>query len=682
MSTLVDVVLRVLADAGIQAGADPDEVQRSLEFIAARTKKEGEEFLTISLPSFASDFERSLADGQLTAARFQRWKKDAAGRPRFLGFFMSRLFDEQGRLRDDVDPDVVAFVRQITLMCKKTHGTASEERRTAALGSYTDVERDIDLAWSNDDFRKVARVIMSSILARDPEGFNASDIRPKHGPGATAEGFTPNGKWTFSIWHDRLEKVFPYSHHCLLNENFVEEMTKEGRVDFRDERDEQPVKVVFVPKTVKTPRVIAIEPSCMQYIQQGLMDYLVPLIESGFYTKGRVNFTDQTKNQGLALLSSANESFATLDMKEASDRVSYAHAKHLFSVSPALWAVVEACRSRSAKLPDGQTVVLKKFASMGSALCFPVEAMVFFCTIVTYRLAFHAMPITPDNIFQMSRDVYVYGDDIVVPVDEAPAICDYLEAQGLRVNRDKSFWSGKFRESCGMDAYDGQDVTPVYCRYPVPNDRKDAKALTSYVALANGLHSRGLWQSAAFVRVLVEDILGKIPASAVEGEGLRWSTFSKLTDVSRWNSRLHCFEVKTWVPVTVERKDRLDGHAALMKCFASLEGKIRALRRTRECLEDYYRITGALMRHASTTPESSGVPSSDVPHMECYGGVRKSLFAQEILNDPEYYMATQRRMMEESLSLWLDPVISEQEHLLRSSRRHVLKLKHAWVRVA
>jgi hypothetical protein len=88
---------------------------------------------------------------------------------------------------------------------------------------------------------------------------------------------------------------------------------------------------------------------------------------------------------------------------------------------------------------------------MGSALCFPIESVAFFIAIVSIRLASAGVRITPSTVRKYSERVYVYGDDLIVPADEAPAISSALPLFGFKVNAHKSFWSGNFRESCGMD---------------------------------------------------------------------------------------------------------------------------------------------------------------------------------------------------------------------------------------
>jgi hypothetical protein len=167
----------------------------------------------------------------------------------------------------------------------------------------------------------------------------------------------------------------------------------------------------------------------------------------------------------------------------------------------------------------------------------------------------------------MSRDVYIYGDDIIIPTDEVSAIANGLESLLLKVNYDKSFGTGKFRESCGMDAYDGCDVTPCYVRRIHPSNRRDVPELVSFVSLANQLYKRGWWASARRVREYVEEILGPLPHVQDTSPGLGWNSFNQSYTFSKWDPDLHNFKVKTWKIRVPKVNDPLSGSAALLKCF-------------------------------------------------------------------------------------------------------------------
>jgi hypothetical protein len=90
-------------------------------------------------------------------------------------------------------------------------------------------------------------------------------------------------------------------------------------------------------------------------------------------------------------------------------------------------------------------------ATMGSAVCFPIE------TIVFYSISKAVL-----QLFGYTGDPYVYGDDIIVPTKYAGYVMDVLEAYGFVVNREKSFTNPRlaFRESCGVNGLLGVDVTP------------------------------------------------------------------------------------------------------------------------------------------------------------------------------------------------------------------------------
>jgi hypothetical protein len=330
---------------------------------------------------------------------------------------------------------------------------------------------------------------------------------------------------------------------------------------------EPPVRVVTVPKTLKTPRIIAIEPLCMQYTQQSLLQPMVKSIESDPMSAGHVNFTDQSINQRLAQEGSKSGKYATIDLSEASDRVSLNLASLMFESCPEVWDAILSCRSSRAELPDGRVLDLQKFASMGSALCFPVESMVFYTIAILAGLQSASLPVTSRNVRKVLRDIYVYGDDIIIPVDQVETTIALLESFNLKVNSHKSFWIGKFRESCGVDAYDGVNVTPVYVRRLPPRSRRCIPEILSFVSLANQLYRAGWWGTAARVREEAERILGQLPHVQETSPCLGWVSFLGSYSYQRWNRELHRPEVWGPVPYSSKYSDPLDGYAALMKYF-------------------------------------------------------------------------------------------------------------------
>jgi len=415
------------------------------------------------------------------------------------------------------------------------------------------------------NFKRVAKIIFAE-LNLEGSGWKAK-IVPKHGPGATQERISGNQKWRFLSWHQRLSDVgFTHVKFGMFRESVhPEDDSYEPSVI--EPGAEAPVRVTLVPKTLKTPRVIAVEPVCMQYAQQGLSQFLVRQLSNCRFTANHVNFRDQSVNQDLVLSLSSSGDIGTLDMKEASDRVSATHVYDMLGSVPEFREWVFACRSSRAELPNGDIVTLKKFASMGSALCFPIEAMVFFVSIIASRLSRAGKFPTAQNVLEFGRAVYVYGDDLIVPADEASAICDDLDSLGFKVNRRKSFWTGKFRESCGMDCYDNSKVTPVYLRRDLPSSSEDASGLLSCIATANQLFDAGYWLVGTALREAVHAVLGHLPQVPRDSPAMGWYDYSEIVPRRRWNHDLQRVEYRCWVASSPKCPDPIDGYPALAKCF-------------------------------------------------------------------------------------------------------------------
>ncbi len=348
----------------------------------------------------------------------------------------------------------------------------------------------------------------------DPSRRNS--FLPRHGPGATADGLRGNAKFNISSWPLRLERLFPYGEYALPQLACEDEL---DRVQFLEPRAEVPVKVTPVPKDDKTPRIIAEEPTAMQYMQQAFFHQLVYRLEEADefpvqtgrkeFDLGRffVGFKQQEPNRILAREGSRHGALATLDLSEASDRVLNEHVKLLFERFPRLSEGIQSTRSSSARLPDGRVLALRKFSSMGSALCFPIEAMVF-TTLVFVAIAKElGVPVNRKLILDFRGKVRVYGDDIIVPVEYVPRVIQTLQAFGLVVNMDKSFWNGKFRESCGGDYYDGEWVTPIRLRQELPRSLDDVNGVVGLSAFRNLLYQSGYWKTAAIIDVHLNRLL-------------------------------------------------------------------------------------------------------------------------------------------------------------------------------
>lgn len=567
---LLELIANVYKDACDKCDAlQPQE--RDLLTMRSRVEREGLSFLTITLPTLGQDLEKALDQGFIGSNQFRSFRKRSKV-PAFLQGFFSLIFDiRSGRLYEysRISICAIAGIRQLAYVFKKLRISCTAERQRRAINEYKCSESVFDVQVTRerqDYYNHVCDVLWPGVIG----GINPLDTVPKHGPGATAERIRSNRKYSAQHWHDRLESYFPLLSCAFHNESAVDSEEFKA-VTIVERAQEQPVRVILVPKTLKTPRVIAIEPVCMQYTQQAISEALVRALETSELTAGHINFTDQSVNQALALRASSDLGLATLDLSSASDRVPRDLALRMFQFNPDLMDAIDACRSASAKTPDGEVIHLKKFASMGSALCFPVESMYFYTLCIGALLEFYKLPVTFLNVRQVRRKVYVYGDDLIIPTDSASYVAGFLQEYYCKVNIDKSFWNGSFRESCGMDAFRGERVTPVYVRENVPRNKREAKSLISWVETGNLFYKEGYWYTAAYIKKLCERILGKLPIVQETSSALGWYSFQKWHSTDRWNKALHRSEVRAWVVTPVYEKDPIDGLPALLKCLLSMQ---------------------------------------------------------------------------------------------------------------
>lgn len=554
-----------------------------------RFEHEGMAFIAITLPNFGKDFERSLEVGKIERNRFQGFAF-SGGLPRFLSGFLARVFDRgTGVLLDDPCVDSILAVRQLTLMFAKILVPLSDEKVSGAMQGFVDVEAEVkanDEVLSQDllrEFERMSLLLWADVCTEVDREVYEGSLVPRHGPGSTADRLLGNKKYDQIEWTQRLEGLFPFMDNVLPSPRYFRELE---RVHFREPDTERPVRVISVPKTQKTPRIIAIEPTCMQFMQQAISKSLVKKLESRSVGDnhrrnlcfGFVGFESQDPNREMAALGSYKQTLATLDMSEASDRVSNQHVLSLFRWWPWLSEAVQVTRSTKADVLGHGVMPLSKFASMGSALCFPVEAMVF-TTIIFLALERSANTrFTRKDVLSFAGQVRVYGDDIIVPVDVVEPVVDLLEAFGLKVNKSKSFWNGKFRESCGGDYYDGTWVTPVRVRRHVPAQLgsgrlpnsitgKRAEEVISLVSFRNQLYFAGYWQTCKWLdqnlRKLLHGcypvvestspVLGRHSVLPYQAERVGKHTFAPLVRGYKVYSRLP--------------KSELDNSRALVKWF-------------------------------------------------------------------------------------------------------------------
>jgi len=588
MNSLTNLHIKVLEESGTLCGVD---TQRDVETLLARVEHEGLSFLTITLPAFGKDLQRALADGQVAPDHFHSFKrKRLCKTPVFLQGFLELVFEPStGRLRDEWLEDdsksssmidAIRCLLQITGFAAKILLPCTMQREQAAFDRYITNEehvREFDNLRTSSlmkEFKIAASWLFDDVFLSVSKDIRERRLKPSHGPGATNDKLYGNAKWTNSSWPDQLESVFSFGEFGCVNwRDFLERSQSGSSVPGTP----NPVKVIGVPKTLKTPRIIAVEQTSVMYMQQALRHSIESGIKRSKYAWSYISYESQIPNQEMARLGSLRGELATLDLSDASDMVSNQLVREMMSGHPYLLEAVDATRTRRADVPGHGIVRLAKFASMGSALCFPMEAMVF-ATIIFIALH-RAQPTVP---WKQLKELYlgrvrVYGDDIIVPVEHAQVVSDLLEAFGLKVNRAKSFWTGLFRESCGKEYYSGTDITIAKIRGMLPSRQmtRDSRivAVVQTVALRNNLFHKGYYAVCDYLdEILMEHLNGVFPYVGPDSPALGRHTHGPL-NVERWDENLHRPLVKAYSVSVITPENEIDHWPALLKVLNSTSGE-------------------------------------------------------------------------------------------------------------
>jgi len=400
--------------------------------LATFTKRcsEGLPFLHVVLPQLAKDVDLSLSTGQLVVtAPFGLYKETKL--PVFLYELFIQAYDTDGYVNDN--HKAIKVLRQLLFLFYKFEMPFSSEQKELAYAKFIKT----DSLVKQDSFPASIFSVRSNFRKLLPE--NPLDIRAHHSGGATADRFTNSQKRSVRRYIPSLMGMYNLSYFFNTQHHAAEWFANNELVNA-----EPKSKVTLVPKDSRGPRIICMEPHERMFIQKGLMALLYDHIQLVSPAKGYINFTNQSINRRLARQGSMDGSYATIDLKDASDMVPWNLVKKLATTE---WLdALSATRSTVATV-NGLDLEFKKFAPMGSALCFPIEAMIFWSIAKT-----------------ITDEVYVYGDDIIVRNEVALDVIAALESYGLVVNHDKTLFTGSFRESCGGEYFHGEDISYIKCK--------------------------------------------------------------------------------------------------------------------------------------------------------------------------------------------------------------------------
>lgn len=575
---------------GISA-CDHVRLLKSYEQICRRVSTRGHAIILRDLPSLGKLLDKSLSSGFFDSKQVPSGLAISGGDFVFSELIY-RLFRRDGSLIEPADPGEVFFIRCVLYHYKKVEVDPSYEAIDRAEAEFVANDRNISLGasldWDSDDCLPSDQISTRSIHLSfgdvDKFGWDLSfedrsrlsfidyvtklivpqsvhidwaDFKPKHGPGAVSDLPSGSDKYVFPSWPRKLSLVFPSNGWA----SHVHDCHEDSLPDSWGDEWERPAsKVLCVRKTYEKPRVIASEPTAHMYCQQAIMNYLRENMSSAL--RSMIEFRDQTPSQMAALAASKDGAMATIDLSSASDRLSTWAVERLFSRNlPLLDALVATSTRRFSVTVRGkdkrQVHTMRKFAPMGSAVTFPVQS-IFYAVVALAASAWRPNweRSTPSyfELMKIASGIRVFGDDIIVSSSKAEDVCSLLSLCGMVVNTEKTHIRGLFRESCGMDAYAGVDVTPLYMSSFLLERRRGTEVV-SWIEVSNNAYRKGLWHlSSWMVSQIPTEFRRYLPISSRPLPCASLFTYIKSSESlplsRRWNDAYQQTEYQTIVTQT------------------------------------------------------------------------------------------------------------------------------------
>jgi hypothetical protein len=438
---------------------------------------------------------------------------------------------------------------------------------------YHERSRVVDQSQRISDIRllnkvqQVADLIFSTFDSFDPIAFSnwcyerGQGTGFKHGPGAVAERLRMHEKSCFPNWPHKLQNIFPWE---LCGKAIGAPME-------RPSSHEVASRLICVPKTAKGPRLIAAEPTSHQWCQQLLLRFLFVQCREHFGVHF-IDFKDQQKSGDMVLEASFSRELATVDLSDASDRLTCWTVERIARRNKSLLSALHAARTRYIRDEISECpsfLSLRKFASQGTATTFPVMSLVMLCIALGASLD-DKDRVTWAKLRELRTKVRVFGDDIILPVHGYGRLVRAMDLLQLKVNMAKSYIHGHFRESCGTDGFRGYNITPTKPKTLIADSPASCQAV---VDTSNNLFNKGLWYASR----TADDQLPISVRKYLRIVGPNDAGFSGFTSfvgsderhlIKRWNSRLHRDEIRVWSSKTKSQKSERGGFDGLLDFFA------------------------------------------------------------------------------------------------------------------
>lgn len=621
---LTSVYLGIFNDAKYAFPTLSQELVKDQQRLITLIETRGLPFLTVDLPNLGKHLDRCLSQGKyipsgLPASRLvsARVKIPVL----FRGLYLL-VFDADGCLKEECDVAALFFLRQFLYCAKKASIMCCEGAILEAINSFIALEAELpvpDPWWDcgsgenststtictetftgfrHDAMYRAradeAQVSFTSLATLDKVFgllvaslgvYNTEDWRFKHGHGAVSNLPRSGNRYEFAGWSGALETVFPYADMAFSSHAHWADASQFYACDVdgcgegspsnsypplvlnREWGPKPASKLIAVEKTFLKPRLIASEPVENMWCQQNVRDYMYARVREG-WVGNFIKFDDQTQNQSLCLEASLDGSLATIDLSEASDRVTCQAVAQAFRGNPPLLRALRAVRTQLCKVPEYGIVELRKFSTMGNACTFPVESLIFLGVALAGCLGEERF-VTAENIQRLRGKVSVFGDDIIVPKDKVGAVMKLLEVLHFKVNVSKSYYEGNFRESCGVDAYRGINITPVYWRKLFDGT---PESYSSSLETANNFYKRFLVTTSEAVRTSTQSGSIRFPVVPVGSCAAGFESFVTPKPFARWrrNEGLQADEFLLPVLNQVVKVDKICDATAMLQFFTEL----------------------------------------------------------------------------------------------------------------
>lgn len=396
-----------------------------------------------------------LSLGFWLCAKYQDWASIMAYRPdvnRHLDY------DSKSLARDLA---TVSFLKKFPFI---PNGPSMKAKRAKALETWfageascfrtnRRLESYLVSPYSGDPIGRFLSRVRSRLLRWLGPPPNEGELQAamRHGPGTTFSSSVPNPTAA-----DKFSDVMTFTRDAIPHTwDVIPTLWGRSLVESGRDRWYEIVRGnrhTVVPKDSQTLRSIGIEPSLNVYVQLGLGALLRKRLKD---RAGWDLSVAQSIHRKMACSASLTGSFSTLDLKNASDTLAWYLVKVLLHDSGWL-PLLEGVRSTHTRV-DNRWHLLEKFSSMGNGYTFELETCIFaaLCSVALEESG---------EIGVLGHDLFVYGDDIIVPTQSTRAVTAALSWCGFTINSEKSFSAGSFRESCGGDYLLGKPVRGYYLK--------------------------------------------------------------------------------------------------------------------------------------------------------------------------------------------------------------------------